>query len=108
VLARDAKARDYVRLFMLPGVLHCGGGAGPAQVAWLKAITDWVERDQAPERLVATKRSGATVTRSRPLCQYPQRARYSGTGSTDDEKNFVCRDEPRTGSRGGGSRSGRP
>jgi feruloyl esterase len=93
VLATDPHAREYVRLFMEPGVLHCTGGNGPSTVAWLRLMTDWVERSQAPEQVVATKRdSTGKVTRSRPLCAYPQRAVYKGEGSTDDASNFVCRE----------------
>ena len=93
VLAADPCAREYVRLFMAPGVLHCAGGPGPIDVAWLRAMTDWVERAQAPQQLVASKRdSTGKVTRSRPLCAYPQRAVYTGQGSTDDAANFVCKE----------------
>jgi feruloyl esterase len=94
VLATDAHAREYVRLFMEPGVLHCGGGNGPSTVAWLRLITDWVERGQAPEEVVSTKReSDGKVTRTRPLCAYPKRAVYKGEGSTDEASNFVCREK---------------
>jgi feruloyl esterase len=57
----------------------------------LDGLVAWVEEGRAPETLLATRRdqSGA-VTRSRPLCQYPLVARYTGTGSTDDARNFVC------------------
>ena len=93
VLAADPKAREYVRLFMLPGVLHCGDGNGPASVTWLRAMVEWVEQGKAPEQLVASKRdSTGKLERSRPLCSYPKRAVYSGSGSTDDAKNFACRD----------------
>ena len=92
VRARDPKAADYLRLTMLPGVLHCAGGNGPAQVPWLRAISDWVERGQAPEQLIATKRdTTGKVVRTRPVCAFPQRAVYKGEGSTDDAANFSCR-----------------
>jgi hypothetical protein len=91
VYARDARAADYFRTFLLPGVLHCGGGVGPDTVDWPSAIADWVEHGNAPSRLVARKVANGETTRSRPLCAYPQKAEYSGTGSTDDERNFVCR-----------------
>ena len=92
VRARDPRATEYLRLTMLPGVLHCAGGNGPAQVPWLRAITDWVERGQAPEQLIATKRdSTGKVTRTRPVCAYPQKAVYSGAGSTDDAASFMCK-----------------
>jgi feruloyl esterase len=90
--ASDAKIRDTFRMFMMPGVLHCGGGPGPDSADWTSAIVDWVEKGKAPDRIVASKMaSDGKVTRSRPLCPYPQRAVYVGTGSTDDEKSFACR-----------------
>jgi tannase/feruloyl esterase len=95
VKARDPKAGDYFRMFLMPGVLHCAGGPGPDTVDWAAAIDAWVDTGKAPERIAAQKRVGigaaATVARSRPLCPYPQRAVYSGSGSTDDAANFVCR-----------------
>jgi hypothetical protein len=92
VKARDPNAGEYFRMFMMPGVLHCAGGPGPDTVDWAAAIDEWVEKGKAPDRLVAQKRTAAgAVTRSRPLCVYPQRAVYSGSGGTDDAANFVCR-----------------
>ncbi len=91
VQGKDAAVADYARLFMLPGVLHCGGGAGPDVVDWPAAIADWVEHGKAPERLVARKISNGAPTRSRPVCAYPRHAEYKGSGSTGDEGNFVCR-----------------
>ena len=91
VHARDPKAASYFRTFLMPGVLHCAGGAGPDVADWTAAIVDWVENNKAPDRVVATKAVKGAVTRSRPLCPYPQKAVYSGSGSTDDERNFSCR-----------------
>jgi len=91
VSARDSKASEYLRTFMMPGVLHCTGGAGPDNVNWPAAISDWVENGKAPERLVARKLVNGSAVRTRPLCPYPQKAEYKGSGSTDDEGNFVCR-----------------
>ena len=91
VYARDAGARDYLRTFMMPGVLHCGGGNGPDSVDWPSLIAGWVENGQPPERVIARKVANGAPSRTRPLCPYPQKAVYNGTGSTDDEKNFVCR-----------------
>lgn len=97
VQARDASADGYVRLFMMPGVLHCGGGPGCDEVDFYTAIADWVERGVAPARLVASKRGAASspslarpVIRTRPLCAYPKHAVNVGSGSTDDEKSFAC------------------
>jgi len=91
VKARDPKADAYVKLFLMPGVLHCAAGPGPDNADWAAAIDGWVESGKAPERIIAQKGAGANVTRTRPLCPYPQHAVYSGTGSTDDERNFACR-----------------
>jgi hypothetical protein len=87
------KASEFIRLFMAPGVGHCAGGAGPAPTGVVDALVTWVEEGKAPGTLTATRRepSGA-VTRSRPLCQYPQVARYKGRGSTDDAASFTCSD----------------
>ena len=89
--AVDPEARDYSRLYMLPGVFHCGGGPGPDQVDWIEAIRAWVEDGRAPERLVSAKLDDSgTATLTRPTCPYPQVAVYTGAGSTDDEANFSC------------------
>jgi feruloyl esterase len=91
VQSRDPGVRDYARLFMVPGVLHCAGGSGPDNVDWFGAIADWVEQGKAPESLVASKldREGKTV-RSRPLCPYPERARNRGSGSQDSAASYAC------------------
>ena len=87
----DPAVREYSRLFMLPGVLHCGGGPGPDRVDWLTAIEDWVERGRPPARLIATKRDSAEESMlTRPVCPYPQAARYDGTGPTEDASSFRC------------------
>ena len=91
VQARDPKLDDYVKMFLMPGVLHCGGGAGPDNADWAEAIDGWVESGKAPARIIAQKGTGAAVSRTRPLCPYPQHAVYSGTGSIDQAENFVCK-----------------
>jgi feruloyl esterase len=92
VVARDARAPSYARLFMEPGVLHCGDGPGPSDAPWMTAIIDWVENGRAPDQIIATKADSSRRTiRSRPLCAFPRRAVYKGAGSTDDATNFACR-----------------
>ena len=92
VLARDRKAADSVRLFMQPGVMHCLGGPGPDTVDWFSAIADWVERDRAPERIIARKLgSDGAVSNARPLCAYPERARYDGKGNPNDAASYSCK-----------------
>jgi feruloyl esterase len=82
---------DWMRLFLLPGVGHCGGGVGPDQADFLAALERWREAGEAPDRITATRASRGTETpMSRPLCPYPQVARFNGSGSTDEAKNFAC------------------
>jgi hypothetical protein len=87
----DAEAEDYARLFLMPGVLHCGGGPGPDEVEWLDIIQRWVEDGEAPERVIATKRDDdGGIEMRRPLCAYPMIARYDGTGDPKREESFTC------------------
>jgi feruloyl esterase len=91
VAKRDPRSREFVRLYMMPGVLHCGGGIGPDTVDWFTPIVNWVELGQAPQRIIAEKRSAdGRVVNARPLCPYPQRAVYDGTGSTTKAESYVC------------------
>jgi pimeloyl-ACP methyl ester carboxylesterase len=82
------RAREFARLFLIPGMNHCGGGPALDQFDALSAIEAWVEKGIAPESMTAT---GKTFPgRSRPLCAYPGIARYKGSGSKEDSANFVC------------------
>jgi len=81
-------AKENVRLFLAPGVLHCGGGPGPDRFDLLTALEQWVEHDTAPASITATK---ANSPLSRPLCPYPQVAVYKGAGSTNDAASFSCK-----------------
>ena len=96
----------FVRLFMAPGMQHCGGGPGPNTFGAPAgtqsdpehdislALERWVETGVAPDKIIAVKRQNqdpmSPVIRTRPLCPFPQVAKYKGTGSTDDAANFVC------------------
>ena len=85
----DATQR-FARLFMLPGVAHCGDGQGPDAIDALTPTLAWVENGIAPDRLVATKyQDDGTVVRTRPVYPYPTVARYDGSGSIDDAANFA-------------------
>ncbi len=83
----------FFRLFMIPGMSHCGGGVCPDQNDPVTAVIDWVEKGKAPERIVAKQIENGRTVRSRPLCPYPKVARYSGRGSIDDAANFQCVDQ---------------
>jgi feruloyl esterase len=104
-----AATQKYVRLFMAPGMQHCGGGPGPNAFGgflqpavpddpdhhMLRALERWVEKGVAPERIIATKyvddAPNKGVARTRPLCPYPQTAHYTGSGDTNSAASFVCR-----------------
>jgi hypothetical protein len=98
---------SLVRLFMVPGMQHCAGGPGPdvfgqagispvndAQHNVYLALEEWVEKGKAPSRLIASKMGNPgpapKVEMTRPLCAYPQVAKYTGSGDTNDAENFVC------------------
>jgi feruloyl esterase len=81
---------DFARLFMVPGMAHCGGGIGPDRNDAVTAVIDWVEKGKAPDQLIASKVTNGQVVRTRPLCPYPQVARYKGQGSIDDATSFSC------------------
>jgi feruloyl esterase len=81
---------SFFRLFMVPGMSHCSGGAGTDRFDSMTVLVDWVEGNKAPDSIAASRVVDTQVVRTRPLCPYPQVARYSGQGSIDDAKNFAC------------------
>jgi Tannase and feruloyl esterase len=81
---------QFFRLFMVPGMGHCSGGAATDRFDTVTALVDWVEKGKAPDSIRAARVVNKQEVRSRPLCPYPQSARYSGHGSTDDAANFRC------------------
>jgi feruloyl esterase len=76
----------FHRLFMIPGMAHCGGGDGVNTFDMVGALEQWVEHNNPPTRIVASRKE-----RTRPLCPFPQVARYKGTGDPNDAINFVCK-----------------
>jgi feruloyl esterase len=96
VVKTTPEADRFVKLFMVPGMHHCqGNGPGPNRFDMLPALEEWVERGAAPARVIASHRTAGTVDRARPLCAYPQVARYVGTGSIDAAGNFRCEESIR-------------
>ncbi len=97
---------SFVRLYMVPGMQHCEGGPGPdsfGQVGNLNfddpshsvdaALVRWVEKGKAPGEIIASKsagKGGEVEGLTRPLCPYPQAAKYKGSGDTDKAESFVC------------------
>ncbi len=82
---------DFMRLFLLPGVVHCLGGDGPDRIDLIAAIEAWVEENQAPQSLAALKFDGdGEVTMARPVCAYPMRQQHDGEGDPASSESFVC------------------
>jgi feruloyl esterase len=90
VTANGPDGENFMRLFMVPGMSHCAGGIGPDQNDAITAVIDWVEAGTAPDLIEARKIENGEVVRSRPLCPYPEVARYDGSGSIDTASNFQC------------------
>jgi feruloyl esterase len=90
-LAGKADVPASHRLFMAPGMGHCGGGEGPSTFDMLAALERWVEQRQAPDQIPASHSTNGRIDRTRPLCPFPRVATYKGSGSTDEAANFVCR-----------------
>jgi feruloyl esterase len=70
---------------------HCRGGEGPNVFDVVTALEQWVEQKKAPDQIVASHSTNGNIDRTRPLCPYPQVAKYSGSGSLDDAANFSCK-----------------
>jgi feruloyl esterase len=85
-----ASTTDFFRLFMVPGMAHCRGGVGTDQYDCLTALVEWVEKGVAPNQIVATQTRDGKVVRTRPLCPYPQVAKYNGNGDPNEARSFVC------------------
>jgi feruloyl esterase len=83
--------KNSYRLFMVPGMGHCGRGEGTSSFDMVNTLEQWVENRKAPERIVPSRIRNGAVDRTRPLCPYPQVAVYKKSGSTDEEANFVCK-----------------
>jgi feruloyl esterase len=81
----------FFRFFMVPGMAHCTGGPGATTFDALTALNSWVEDGKAPDSIMASHFEDGKVTMTRPLCPYPQRAVWKGSGDTNDATNFSCR-----------------
>ncbi|HEV7715204.1 MAG TPA: tannase/feruloyl esterase family alpha/beta hydrolase, partial [Steroidobacteraceae bacterium] len=85
-----AQTDSFLRLFMVPGMQHCAGGPGPNEFDAVDAVVKWVEHDEAPAQMVARHITAGKIDRTRPLCVYPQVAKYKGAGNTDEAASFAC------------------
>jgi feruloyl esterase len=87
----QAEVDGSYRLFMAPGMNHCGGGDGPNEFDMLGALEQWREGGKAPEQVIAAHSVGGVVDRRKPICAYPEVAKYKGVGRLDDAGSFVCK-----------------
>jgi feruloyl esterase len=90
VKAVGTAATKNVELFMVPGMNHCQGGAGTDQFDKMAAIEAWVATGNAPKQIIASHMTNGAVDKTRPLCPFPQVAKYKGAGDTNDAANFAC------------------
>ena len=100
----DTETSQFVQLYMVPGMEHCAGGPGPSAFGQLgiattngpkygvfDALVDWVEKSAPPQQVIATKfAADKKAVMTRPLCPYPELAKYKGAGDTNDAANFAC------------------
>jgi hypothetical protein len=85
------RLQSFYRLFRAPGVAHCGGGVGPQPQNLFGELVNWVENGVAPDQILAQNTSGGVVTRTRPLCPYPQTAIFEGqAGEENDGTKWSC------------------
>ena len=83
-------AKDHTRIFMAPGMAHCGGGPGPNNWDKLAPLVAWVENGEAPDYVVAAHRTDGSVDNERKVCAYPELASYTGpAGGQNDPANWV-------------------
>ena len=87
-MKKDKDLQSYIRLFLMPGVLHCGGGTGADYVDWVKLIQDWTESDKTPDRVILSKIQNGKTLMTRPVYPYPKVATYIGKGESTNEKSF--------------------
>lgn len=89
--ATGSRTSDFARLFLVPGMQHCGGGPGTDSFDAVSAVERWVEKGVAPTQIVASHATHGVIDRTRPLCPYPQMAVFSGRGDSNDAASFACK-----------------
>ena len=96
VAVMPAKNDSFIRLYMIPGMQHCWGGSGPVDFNVFSSLKDWVESGVEPSSIIAKQHKNpadvsSEVIMTRPLCPYPQKPHYKGTGDTKDAASFECK-----------------
>jgi hypothetical protein len=88
----QSQVNQFARLYLAPGVGHCGGGDGPAPVGLFEQLVSWVEKGEAPTTASASRQRPDGTTMSRPLCAYPTTTKWNGKGNPDEAANYSCVD----------------
>jgi feruloyl esterase len=87
----DKATKEFYKLYMIPGLFHCSGGVGCSDdKALFDALVNWVEKGVEPKSVTGSRIVDGKLVRTRPMCPYPSVAKYTGTGSIDDAKNYTC------------------
>jgi hypothetical protein len=88
------RTKSFYKLYLVPGAGHCGGGIGCYPTSGFQALVDWVENNIEPGALIGTRASDTDLNwpeaRNRPICPYPEVARWNGTGSIEEADSFMC------------------
>ena len=92
-LGGAAKVHGSYRLFMAPGMGHCGGGEGPNTFDMVAALEQWVEHGKAPDQILASHATNGAVDRTRPLCPYPQVATYKGAAASTTRRTSAAAED---------------
>ena len=106
-----APTQEFFRMFMVPGMHHCSGGAGPFAIDYLTYLEAWVEQGRAPDKMIGAHVTGTNwlqsfrlrfplnpatpISFTRPIYPYPLSAKYKGSGNPDDAANFISVEPPR-------------
>jgi feruloyl esterase len=88
--SRGRETQDFFRLFMIPGMSHCGDGPGLNTFDALSPLELWVEKGTAPQKIIARRVSHGVTEITRPICPFPEIVRYTGTGDADEAASFSC------------------
>ena len=86
----EKQTKEFYRLYMVPGMFHCAGGAGCDRVDWFTPVVDWVEKGVVPGPQTGTHFERNEALNTRPQCVYPEVARYNGQGDVNKAESFTC------------------
>lgn len=86
----EKQTKEFYRLYLVPGMFHCAGGVGCDRADWFTPLVEWVEKGVAPDAIIGSRVEKGETVRTRPMCAYPEVARYKGAGDRSKAENFTC------------------